>query len=326
MEEGKDMSHCAFNKFFKTNVPHILEKIFMYLDYEAFKSCIQVNKTWNDLLKSESMQKKAKSMLFEEITEDEMKLWHASRMGEAWEVKMLLSSSMLDINFADDIHKTTPLIRAAENGHEDVVSCLINNGADPNVADAHGGNPLHMSAQNGHKSVVKLLLDGGADPNRADDYGMTSLLWAVDSDIVRLLLEKGAEVNKADEDGETPLHVSAKEGLTSVVKILLDNGADPSKVDKDALTPLHTAAQEGEAGTVELLLERGADPNKADKDGDTPLHIAAMITNDHDNGFITFDNKEVVQLLLKWGADLNKTNNSGYIPRDFRVVQLILGE
>ena len=36
MEPGQAMSSCAFNMLFTKNVPHILEKIFLSVDYESF--------------------------------------------------------------------------------------------------------------------------------------------------------------------------------------------------------------------------------------------------------------------------------------------------
>ena len=151
-EGGKDTGHCAFDKMFQTHVPHILEKIFLYLDYDTFKRCVQVNRTWNELLRSEYMQRKAKTVFNIEILQDEEKLWHASDIGDTGEVKILLFIGLLNINHVDSCYGSTPLIRAAMNGHEDVINCLLDNGAEPNIADASGITPLHMSAKKGHKN------------------------------------------------------------------------------------------------------------------------------------------------------------------------------
>ena len=48
---------CAFDKLFKRNVPHILEKIFLSLDTKSYMCCLDVNKSWKDLLTSEAMIK-----------------------------------------------------------------------------------------------------------------------------------------------------------------------------------------------------------------------------------------------------------------------------
>ena len=41
---------CAFGTLFTRNVPHILERIFLSLDYYSFNECLNVNKAWNGLL------------------------------------------------------------------------------------------------------------------------------------------------------------------------------------------------------------------------------------------------------------------------------------
>ena len=50
-----------FDLLFRKNVPHILEKIFLYLDYESYKSCLMVNKRWNQFLTSDSFKRIGKS-------------------------------------------------------------------------------------------------------------------------------------------------------------------------------------------------------------------------------------------------------------------------
>ena len=48
----------TFQTLFDKSVPHILEKIFLYLDYEAITICAnQVCTTWSQLLKTSRYQK-----------------------------------------------------------------------------------------------------------------------------------------------------------------------------------------------------------------------------------------------------------------------------
>ena len=48
----------SFDILFAINVPHILEKIFLSLDYESFKNCVKVNDAWKNLLTSEAFKRK----------------------------------------------------------------------------------------------------------------------------------------------------------------------------------------------------------------------------------------------------------------------------
>ena len=90
---------CAFDTLFDKHVPHILEKIFFYVDYEAFKTCLEVNSSWNRLLKSDAFQKKAKILFRDEILKDERKLMQASEKGITEEVRRVLSGGFVDVNY-----------------------------------------------------------------------------------------------------------------------------------------------------------------------------------------------------------------------------------
>lgn len=57
----------------------------------------------------------------------------------------------------------SPLHHAVENGHESVVSVLLDRGADVNRTVGKGWTPLHLAARRGHLSVVKQLVKHGAD-------------------------------------------------------------------------------------------------------------------------------------------------------------------
>ena len=75
------MDSCAFNKLFNKSVPHILEKLFLSLDYGSFKTCLDVNKTWRQLLTSDSYRARGKiefrNELYKVFCEEEEKLWYA---------------------------------------------------------------------------------------------------------------------------------------------------------------------------------------------------------------------------------------------------------
>lgn len=82
---------------------------------------------------------------------------------------------------------------------------LIAQGANVNARD-HNQTPLIRAAQNGHIQIMRVLLDHGADVNALDESGRTALMIAAgssDPEMVRLLLSKGAKVNIKDNNGYT---------------------------------------------------------------------------------------------------------------------------
>ena len=62
---------------------------------------------------------------------------------------------------------------ASQNGHENVVKLLLDNGANIDTKDKSGATPLWTAAQNEHDNIVKLLIDKGANVNTKISYGFT---------------------------------------------------------------------------------------------------------------------------------------------------------
>lgn len=209
---GETAAQSVFNQLSTKNVPHIIENIFLYLDYESYKNCLKVSNTWKKLLTLPSFQKKA-TLVHEGIQKEKKRLWYASNGGNVEEVRRLLSSGLIDTNYK--MHGSTIMGQAAWEGHTHVVQVLLDAGADIHKATGLKKTPLHLAAEGGHINVVKLLLDKGAGPNVADCHG------------------------------ETPLHAAAMNGQRHVMKILLNRGADPNKENVDGKTPLRIWITEG---------------------------------------------------------------------------------
>src|SRR5712692_2661933 len=65
---------------------------------------------------------------------------------------------------------TTPLYAAAVQGEVEIVSCLLEHGADPDTESLGEteGTPLCAAAAWGYTDIVRALLEHGADPNRRE--------------------------------------------------------------------------------------------------------------------------------------------------------------
>ena len=254
----------AFDTLFTTNVPHILQKIFLSLDLESYKTCQKVSSKWNQLLTSTSFIKEAKILFKAVIPSYEDDLWIMARRGRSDEVRELLSIGLLNpsrlISFNYE-QQSTPLFEAADRGHTEVVKLLLDAGVDPNeYRDSFGRTPLWISSYHGHKSVVKLLLDNGAKTNAVHNRACSPLHIATrfdDIDVVELLLDSNADPNAAAEHDWVPLHFAARNGSKQMTEILLDKGADPNMVDEKGWTPLSIALHYNRLQVANILKARG---------------------------------------------------------------------
>jgi len=114
-------------------------------------------------------------------------------------------------------------------------------GADPNyVTDERDQCPiLGLHCHLGHLEMVSLLLEYGADPNLTNKTGETPVLLAASSghlDVVTLLIQCGANILAADNDGVNPVVAAARAGHLSVLEHLLDQDACESFYSSQALT------------------------------------------------------------------------------------------
>jgi len=251
--------------------------------------------------------------------------------GDVDRVKTLLAEGIAEVNYRDK-NDITPLMKAAEAGHEKVVKLLLAQGADVNLQNnleeafsrwtSKHGNELGLefllelgefkitalmkASGNGHEKVVKLLLDKGADVNLQSKYAETALMKASGNGhekVVKVLLAKGAEVDQGEgtSDG-TALSQAFEEGHEEVVKLLLAKGADANLRDVIGRTILMRALSSEDVNEkmVKVLLAGGADANLRYKDGSTALIKYSDLRNE-----------AVVKLLLAGGAKIDLQNKYG---------------
>ena len=182
MESNGTCDPHIFEWLCKRNVPLILEKMFFYLDYESFKTCLKVSKAWNDLLRSKSYREKAKCVFESEIYQDGRKLSCASEICGIEEVRRILSEEMVDVNTARGFSGGTPFMEyAALNGHEEVFKLILDYGAQINKTDNQRTPLLHKAVNLGDQKIVQMILNGGAEVDLADSMERTPLYYAFKS-------------------------------------------------------------------------------------------------------------------------------------------------
>ncbi|CAF3555455.1 unnamed protein product [Rotaria sp. Silwood1] len=195
----------------------------------------------------------------------------------------------------------TPLILAATAGHANIVARLLENGANIEAqSERTKDTALSLACSGGRQEVVEVLLKKGANREHRNVSDYTALSLAASGgyvNIIRLLLNYGAEINSrtGSKLGITPLMLASMNGHVAAVKLLLDMGSDiNAQIETNRNTALTLACFQGRAEVVSLLVDRKANIEHRAKTGLTPLMESAS------GGYV-----DVGRVLLERGADVN---------------------
>lgn len=105
-------------------------------------------------------------------------------------------------------------IAAKIKNRTDMVTLLLNFGANPEAKANGGWRPLHVACQEGRRDCVEILLNHGVNVNAGLNNGMTAVHWAAfqgHADIVELLLrDPSLNVSIKDNFDRTPLLCAAE--------------------------------------------------------------------------------------------------------------------
>ena len=178
---------------------------------------------------------------------------------------------------------------ACRVGDLERVRQLIEDGQDGNKGDSYGLTPLMRAADNGHNQVVRELIRAGADVNGKENNKRTALhraSWWGHSNVVKTLAEAGANLNVQDVGGKTPLMDAAYWGCANIVVELIRAGADVSVVSSHKCytslesvaagsTALHFAATRNSIECGVLLVEAGGDMRTRNKKSKFPLDLGS---------------------------------------------------
>lgn len=113
------------------------------------------------------------------------------------EVVRLLVDAGADIDARGDNNFAWPLKVAAESDDIQFARQLLDMGADVN-RDSIGETALHTAAKRDHLEIVSLLLQRGANPDASDCDMYTPLMYAESLECINLLLAAGADIHAFD--------------------------------------------------------------------------------------------------------------------------------
>jgi hypothetical protein len=105
------------------------------------------------------------------------------------------------------------------SAQRELISYLIDVGADPDALDKSGVAPMHRAVRSRSADAVRALIDNGADPQIMNKSGSTPLHLAVQN------------TGKSHSGSE-----AAKREQRRIIGLLLENGARPSDLDAKGKT------------------------------------------------------------------------------------------
>ncbi|TVY14174.1 Ankyrin repeat domain-containing protein [Lachnellula arida] len=231
-------------------------------------------------------------------------LLHLASQWNLQSVVLKLMPDNISVN-QQDAYGNTPLHLAAGGRHEQMITLLLDLGADITMRNVpyhpmhdSSSTPLMIAARYGHDRLVRLLLNKGSDVNGKNETEGGALEEAVSTGslpLVKLLIESGANVNGCNPKLKNPLYEAADGGYETIARLLIREGADVNIQGGHFGNPLQAAAYVNCEPIVRLLLDRGADVNAQGGYYGNALQ-AACITDKH---------TKVADLLLLMGANIN---------------------
>jgi ankyrin repeat protein len=193
------------------------------------------------------------------------------------EAVMFLMSVRVDVNSKVRDHSlSTPLHLAIQTGSELLVRQLLLAGSKVMDINSRSNGVLHMAVEGNFPSILSVLLENRADPDVADTDMNTPLHLAVKLghiDCVKVLLEESsANLGVTNAMGQNVLHTLAKyahENAASIFHLILRSIHNfPLNIpDGEGNTALLLAYFNGHTGLCDSLVKAGAHPGIANREG-----------------------------------------------------------
>jgi WD40 repeat protein len=140
---------------------------------------------------------------------------------------------------------------------------------------------LHDAAARGDTELVSLLLDAGADINEANEQGDTALLLACRAGLLKLatrLKDAGANVSVANNQGDTALLAAVTVGNLELAELLVSWGADVKAQRRDGAGIIALAIHSKRPDSISFALRHGPERIASQSTFDTVALAQAYVS------------------------------------------------
>lgn len=247
---------------------------------------------------------------------------------------------------AYDFYGRRLLRLAALYEHPDIVSLLLQRGANPSLHDIgeERETALRTAARLRNDTIVCILIRAGADMRHADTFH--EIIANCQLDTVRLAVLHGADLLWTDPAGNTTLHAAAlNDRNLAVTRWILSQipelAARLNEAGETVLWPaiasynlrairslyrhvnvstrsdngetaLHMAARHGILGIIPFLLRDGVNVNGCSDDGFTPLHESIAANNYQITNYLIFHGANIDYSPTEAGTPLHHAAARGH--------------
>uniref|UniRef100_A0A8D0H6X4 Ankyrin repeat and EF-hand domain containing 1 n=1 Tax=Sphenodon punctatus TaxID=8508 RepID=A0A8D0H6X4_SPHPU len=215
------------------------------------------------------------------------------------------------INFTEPVDGDSALHLACVANDVDMCNFLLGLGAHPDVQDKMGRTPVMRAAELGHDLALDVLVQAEADMTIVDNDGKGVLFYCIlptkrHFRCVQIAFEYGADVNNCTNEGK-PVFLQACEQAHEIKEMCMNflaRGSDPNATNPaTGRTALMEASREGVLEVVRGILERGGDVNIFDNERHNAAHFAAK------GGFF-----EILRIISAYNGDVGLIGMNGNTP------------
>lgn len=206
-------------------------------------------------------------------------------------------------NNANDIYEPVLCI-AIKNKNDKIAQCLIQAGADINLAGTDNKPPLYFAIETKQPRIAEMLITKGVQLNNTPDYlnGLLQLAISIENiEITELLLKNGANPDFYDKHNQIPLCEAILKKNIKLIDLLISYNCTINLRDDNNMHALLAASIVEDIEIFELLINKGAKLMRVELG-----HKSEYGTRYLRSAIINKEEKECIKI-VRQGFDLNAT-------------------